>query len=261
MGHQTTADHEHHEHIEPLFYSARKLEIGVAFKWLGLGWKDFKAAWRVSLAYGVSLVAVAYLLLWLVMDGGNTFVLFTLGMGLILMGPLLAFGVYSISRQLELGLVPKLGYCIKDSRSHLRNELLFALVMLVIMLVWARAASMVHVFFPISEDISFMGWVQFLSVGSAVGSIFASLIFMASAFALPMMLASNKDAITSVLTSVGAVLTNKSAMAVWAVTIVMLMLLGIATGLLGLAVVLPLIGHATWHAYRDAIQIEENVTE
>lgn len=245
------------EHIEPLFYPARDLPVGVAFTWLSKGWQDFRSAWKLSLIYGGSLVLFAYLLFWLSWDGGNTMILFTLSIGIILMGPVLAFGLYSISYQIEQGLKPKLGHCITQSRNHMRNELLFALVMLVVLLVWARAASMVHVFFPLSDETTTMEWVQFLAVGSAVGSIFAAIIFMASAFALPMMLGSGKDAITSALTSVAAVMKNKGAMAVWAMTIVTLVLLGVATGLIGLAIVLPLIGHATWHAFKDTIILEE----
>ena len=69
---------------------------------------------------------------------------------------------------------------------------------------WARAATMVNVFLPISDDMSWLDWVQFLAVGSAVGSIFATIVFCASVVSLPMMLDRNTDAITSALTSVNA---------------------------------------------------------
>lgn len=242
--------------IEPLFYPSKRLGFDAPVRWLKLGWQDFRRAWRQSLAYGMGLVLLGYLVTGLAWGEGNTVALFTLTVGFILVGPVLAFGLYSISRQLENGREPQLGVCWMESRNHLRNELLFALVMLVVLLVWARAASMVHVFFPVGEELGLVGWLQFLAVGSAVGSIFATIVFSASVVSLPMMLDRGTDAITSALTSVGAVVTNKGVMLLWAAMIVGLVLLGFATAYLGLAIVLPVIGHATWHAYRETVKHE-----
>ena len=241
------------EHIEPLFYPANSLDAGAPVRWLKAGWSDFSRAPAQSLTYGIGLVLFGYLLTWLAWSRGHVVLLFTLVTGFVLTGPVLAFGLYSISRQLELGLKPRIGYCIEASRTHLRNELLFALVVLVILLIWARAASMVHVFFPVSEDLGVLGWLQFLAVGSVVGAVFAALVFTTSAFSLPMMLDRGTDAITSALTSTNAVLKNKGVMVLWGALIVALVAIGFATAYLGLAVILPLIGHATWHAYREAI--------
>jgi uncharacterized membrane protein len=239
--------------IEPLFYPSRRLGLDAPLRWLRLGWRDLWRAKRQSLVYGLGLVLFSYLITWLVWDEGHTLALFTLAVGFILAGPVLAFGLYSISRQLELGRQPRLGVCWRESRNHLRNELLFALVMLVVLLVWARAASMVHVFFPMDGQPGPLEWLQFLAVGSAVGSVFAAIVFAASAVALPMMLDRGSDAITSALTSVNAVLHNKAVMALWAAMIAGLVAVGFATAYLGLLVILPLIGHASWHAYRETV--------
>jgi uncharacterized membrane protein len=241
------------EHIEPLFYPARKIDNRAPLRWLAKGWRDMRAALGPSMAYGAGLMVTGYVLILLAWDGGHTLALFTLVTGLVLVGPVLAFGLYSISRQLEMGLPPRLGYCFRESRTHLRNELLFALVLLIILLVWARAASMVHIFMPLSDDIGLIGWLQFLAVGSAVGAIFAGIVFTAAAFSLPMMLDRGTDAITSALTSANAVFTNKGPMLVWAALIFGLIVFGFLTFLVGLMFVLPLIGHATWHAYRETI--------
>jgi uncharacterized membrane protein len=115
---------------------------------------------------------------------------------------------------------------------------------------------MVHVFFPIGEDLGVLGWVEFLAVGSAVGSIFATIVFSASVVALPMMLDRGTDAITSALTSVAAVVQNKGVMVLWGALIVGLVLVGFATAYIGLVIVLPLIGHATWHAYRETVKAD-----
>ena len=242
--------------IEPLFYPSNRLGLDAPLRWLRLGWHDLLSAKAQSLSYGAGLVLFGYLITWLAWDEGHTMALFTFGMGFILAGPVLAFGLYSISRQLEQGREPRLGICWRESRNHLRNELLFALVMLVVLLVWARAASMVHVFFPLGEDVGVVGWLQFLAVGSAVGSVFAAIVFSASVVALPMMLDRGTDAITSALTSIAAVVQNKGVMLLWASLILGLVLVGFATAYVGLVVVLPLIGHATWHAYRETVRAD-----
>ena len=242
------------EDIQPLLLPARKLEFSAPLHWLALGWQDLRRAWPLSLAYGTALVLFGYLITWLAWDDGHVVLLFTLGSAFILAGPILAFGLYSISNQLQQGLVPQFGYCIRVQRKHLRNELLFALVILVVLLVWARAATMVNVFFPMDEDLGLAGWLEFLAVGSTVGAFFAAIVFTVSAFSLPLMLDRDTDAITAALTSIAAVLGNKGVSLLWGSLIVALVLLGFATAYLGLVVVLPLIGHATWHAYKDTIE-------
>ncbi len=242
--------------IEPLVYPSNHLSFDAPLRWLKLGWQDLWRARGQSLTYGTGLVLFGYLITVLAWDDGHTLELFTLAVGFILAGPVLAFGLYSISRQLEQGREPRLGVCWSESRNHLRNELLFALVMLVVLLIWARAASMVHVFFPAGEELGVIGWLQFLGVGSAIGAVFATIVFSASVVALPMMLDRGTDAITSALTSINAVLNNKGVMLLWAVLIVGLVVVGFLTAYIGLAVVLPLIGHATWHAYRETIPAE-----
>jgi uncharacterized membrane protein len=241
------------EDIQPLVLPARELELTAPLHWLALGWQDLRQAWRLSLAYGAALVLFGYLITWLAWDEGHVVLLFTLGSAFILAGPILAFGLYSISNQLQQGLVPQFGYCIRVQRKHLRNELLFALVILVVLLVWARAATLVNVFFPMDEEMGLAGWLEFLAVGCTVGAFFAALVFTISAFSLPLMLDRDTDAITAALTSIGAVLRNRLALLLWGVLIVALVSVGFATAYVGLAVVLPWIGHATWHAYKDTI--------
>jgi len=243
------------EALEPLLYPSNTLDMGAPLRWLRLGWNDLKRAPGPSLVYGFGLVIFFDLVGWLVWDGETTLVLFTLGVAFILAGPVLAFGLYSVSRQLEKGQEPRLGVCWRESKNHMRNELLFALVILVVLLVWARAAAMVNIFLPISDDMTWLDWTQFFVVGSLVGSIFAAVVFCASAISLPMMLDRNTDAITSALTSFGAVMKNKGPMLLWALLILLLVGVGFATALLGLALVLPLIGHATWHAYRETVSL------
>ena len=131
--------------------------------------------------------------------------------------------------------------------------MILTLVLLIVFLVWARAASMSHIFFPETGAELTSNLIAFYAIGGAVGSIFAVIIFCATAFALPMIMDRDVDAITAMLTSFNAVLRNKSAMLVWALIIVLSLLLGFATLFIGLMFFLPIIGHATWHGYRETI--------
>jgi uncharacterized membrane protein len=131
--------------------------------------------------------------------------------------------------------------------------MVFALILMVVFLVWARAASMVHVFFPVTGEYAWRDLLPFLAVGSAVGSLFAGFTFGASAFSLPMLVDRKVDVVTAVVSSINAVLRNKAAMIVWVLLIVLGVGIGFATAFIGLAVTLPVLGYATWHSYRDCI--------
>ena len=93
----------------------------------------------------------------------------------------------------------------------------------------------------------------FLSIGSFVGAIFSAIIFCASAFSLPMIMDRKVDMITAIVTSVNAVLKNKKVMLLWAGLILLSLIIGFATAFIGLLFLMPLIGHATWHAYQETI--------
>jgi uncharacterized membrane protein len=105
--------------------------------------------------------------------------------GFIFIAPLLAFALYSVSRQICMGQSPRLADTLIAARKPFANSLVFALVLLIIFLLWARAGSMVHIFFPSHVTPGIGGLLTFLAIGSAVGSVFALVTFAASAFSLP----------------------------------------------------------------------------
>lgn len=237
----------------PLAAPARTLELTAPFTWLRLGWRDLRRAPALGLGFGLSIAFAGGLILLLAWRYGTLALYLGLASGFVFLGPVLAMGMYSVSRSLEQGRRPRLSRCLHESRRRLGNALVFSMILLVVFLVWARAASMVHVFFPVNAEPRWSEAALFLGVGSAVGALFAALIFTFSAFSLPMMLDRKVDAVTAVITSVNAVLRNKGPMALWAAIIVGSVLIGFATALLGFIVTMPLIGHATWHAYRQSI--------
>jgi uncharacterized membrane protein len=138
-------------------------------------------------------------------------------------------------------------------KRHIGNELVFALVLMVIFMIWARAGSMVGVFFPMRGHPELKDLAVYLGIGSAVGALFAFATFTVSAFSLPMIMHRRVDAVTAVVTSINAVLRNKLPMAIWLAIIVVGVLVGVATAFIGLIVILPVIGHAAWHGYLETI--------
>jgi uncharacterized membrane protein len=254
----------------PFVAPCRRLAVTEPFAWLRRGWSDMWSAPRQSMTYGTIVVLLSFALAWIAVRFGGYWELLSLVSGFILVAPLLAVGTYAISRQLERGKVPSLRRCLREEQRAFGNLMVFALMLMVVFLVWARAGSAIHVFFPIGSEASWRDYAVFLGIGSAVGSIFSVIVFAAAAFSLPMMVDRKVDAVTAVVTSINAVLRNRAAMAVWAACIVVAVAPGFALLLIGredaagfmwimvaLGITLPLIGHATWHAYRATVDAQQ----
>ncbi len=241
----------------PFAARCRELSPWAPFRWVRLGIRDLVQAPQHSMAYGLTvalLIGIVSLLAWF--KGGQWIMYAMLG-GFVFLAPLTCIGLYAISAQLERGQQPLM---IRSARAawqrHFGNEMIFALALLVIFLVWARAAVMVTVFFPTEGDPSIGDWVFYLGFGSAVGAVFAAVTFSASAFSLPMIMHRDVDSITAIVTSVNAVLRNKAAMVVWLTIIVVSLLIGVATAFVGLIVIIPVIGYAAWHGYLETIDAD-----
>jgi uncharacterized membrane protein len=153
----------------PFVAPCRDIALGAPLRWLAAGWRDMRAAPGQSLGWGLIVLALSWsvslLALWL----GSWVMMLSLLSGFVFIGPLLAIALYTISWQLELGRVPTFDLSIRTARERLGDSMVFALVLLVIFLVWARAGSMVHVFFPIESRPEMIQLVRFLAIGSAVG--------------------------------------------------------------------------------------------
>ncbi len=237
----------------PFVAPCRCIPAGAPLGWLRAGWADLKAAPRASLAYGATLAALSYAIAWLTWQFGTLGLYLGLASGFVFVGPLLAVGLYSLSRQREAGQTPDLGRSFRAARRPLRDLLILGVVLLVVLLVWARAIAMVHIFAPTDPDTTLLDLLPFIGVGVAVGGLFAAIIFAATAFSLPMILDRDADAITAALSSTNAVLRNKPAALFWGAIIVTLVLLGFATAFLAFVLIFPLLGHATWHGYRASV--------
>lgn len=238
----------------PFVAPCRTLTPGAPLRWLRLGYADFRRALPQSAGYGLFMAAMSVLVCWLAWAYGSVWFLLAMVGGFVFLAPLTCIGLYALSAQLERGQPPSLRRALRAAlQRHIGNELTFALVLLVIFLVWARAGAAVSIFFPVEADPGLRELATYLGIGTAVGAVFAAITFSASAFSLPMLLHRRVDAITGVVTSINAVLRNKLPMAIWLAIVVIGLLLGVATAFLGLVVILPVIGHAAWHGYLETI--------
>jgi uncharacterized membrane protein len=229
-----------------------RLDRGAPLRWLRLGWADFRRAPGLSLLFGAVILlvslAVSALAWWL----GRFALLAALLSGFVYVAPLIAVGLYCVSRQLEAGRRPTLRDSFVLARRVLGQAAVFALVQLVVLMLWSRAGMMVNAFVPI-EDGELGTLVEFLLIGSAAGSVFAVFTFATAAFSLPMIADRDVDMVTAGVSSANAVLRNKAVMVLWALLIALLTAVGFLTAYLGLVVVMPWLAYAAWHAYRETL--------
>jgi uncharacterized membrane protein len=241
---------------EPLPFVApcRQLAAMAPLRWLALGLADFRRAWPQSLAYGAFMALPMAIVSWLAWRYGSYWFMLAMVGGFVFLAPLSCTGLYVLSAQLQRGARPSIRAALHAGvKLYIGNELVFTLVLLIVFLVWARAGAMVSVFLPLRGRPALHDLVAYLSIGTVVGAVFASVTFAVSAFSLPMIVHRRVDAVTAVVTSINAVLRNRVAMAFWLALIVVGVLIGVATAFVGLALILPIIGHAAWHGYLEAI--------
>jgi len=251
-----TSKEEGAEHVKPFAAPCNHLEPSAPFEWLKAGWKDYRAAPGLSLGWGAFCCFLSWLVAWVAWRIGGQAWLIGMVTGFVFVGPLLAFGMYAVSRKICMGAPPTLINTLRAVRRPMSNSLYFALVLLVICLLWARAAAMVHIFFPSTGQVRLEDLALYLGVGSAVGAFFAAICFTATVFSLPFIANRDVDVITAVVSSINAVLRNRFTMAIWAVIVVVLTAIGFLTAMVGFIVIIPWLGYATWHAYRDALVVD-----
>src|SRR5512141_201461 len=238
----------------------RVVDAAAPFRWLTLGWRDFRAHPLPSAFYGACFATMGWLI---VMTFRHAYeYVSALVTGFFLVGPFVAIGLYALSRRQEKGEPVRLLPTLDAWRGNAGAIGMFALVLTVILLVWARASLIVFALFYTNEMPSVDGFlgqlisldnVEFLFAYCCVGGFFAILVFAISVVSVPMMLDRDTDGIVAVLASLKAFAANLPAMAVWALAITVIVAAGFALFFAGLVVAVPVIGHATWHAYRALV--------
>ena len=234
------------------------------FRWLAAGWSDLKARPGIGLFYGVCFWLMA-VILGAVFRANPEYTL-TIASGCLLVGPFLAMGLYEVSRRREQGLVPELGASLTCWDAHLRSMGMLVLVLIVLELLWGRTSLVVFAVFFNTGMPSTTGvlnavfnpdnW-EFVAVYLAVGGVFAALVFATAVVSIPMILDRDTDAISAAITSIRVVLSNPGVMLLWGMVLTALIALALLPWGLGLLLIGPLLGHASWHAYRGAVRWQE----
>lgn len=237
----------------------RTLHMGDVWRWLSLGTRDFARAPVIGLFYGACFIAMGWMLL-AVFERAPEYVL-ALSAGFLLMGPFMCMGLYRVSQQLEQGRRPDFGDSLLAWTTRTGTLAIFGFVLLVLEMLWGRAALVI---FAVSFDgmPDFKGsllklldpdHIGFIVAYLGVGAAFAGLIYAVSAVSIPMILDRQVDAITAGLTSMRLVLTQPLVMLWWGAVITVLVVLAMLPWFIGLLAVGPVLGHASWHAYRQAV--------
>jgi uncharacterized membrane protein len=248
----------------------RRVPFDAPWMWLAAGWRDMWLIPSISVAYGLLFAILASAMvvgLWLV---GALSVLPAVAGGLILMGPFVAVGLYEASRQLSHGERPTGPGVVRAGLRRSTQLAFFGAFLLFAFMVWMQMALILLMLFLAGNAVppteALMQTLLFtphglllLIVGTIVGAAIAIVVFASSAVAIPMLLDRPVDAVSAARGSIRAVIQNPKPMALWAVLIAGLTVLGLTTLLVGFVFVFPLIGHATWHAYQ-AIYGDDNGT-
>ena len=240
-----------------------KVPFDAPWKWLAAGSRDIWRVPQISLAYGAVFTAISLAILLGLYISGAVYMALPLAGGFLLLGPMIAVGLYETSRRLEEGKSVTLSAMLKFGVQSPGQLAFMGVFLLIIYFVWLDLAFLLFMLFlgpqafqldAIVPTLLFTGsGLGLLIVGTAAGLVLALLVFAVTAVSIPLLMRRKVDAVTAALTSIQAVALNPAPMLLWAVLIVAMMALAFATLFLGMIVIFPLIGHATWHAYRDLV--------
>jgi len=245
-------------------FVVKSVAFDAPWAWLAAGWRDMWATPAISLGYGAAFALLSAAIFYGLSNTSWYALVLALAGGLLIISPLLALGLYEISRRQETGRISSLADAIGVKPASPLQLAYVGFGLLFLFSAWLRFAFLLFAIFfgstslpPIERFVPELLFTShglgMLIVGTLVGGALAALAFMISAFSVPHLMVQRVDALSAMALSARAVAENPRAMALWAALIAAVMACGIATMLVGLVFAFPLIGHATWHAYRAVI--------
>ena len=248
----------------PLANRVRRVATDRPWVWFTLGWRDMMANRAISLPLGAALTVFGWMVSLLLVEFGTTWAILPATAGFFIVAPLLAAPLYETSRRMELGQPTTLADALQGYRRPGTQIAMMGIVLLLIHLFWIRVAGLLFALFfgygtiPALDRLPLVMLqsdllLPFLVVGTGFGFLLAAGTFAIAAVSLPMLIDREISFLEAATISIQAVMENWRPMTLWAGLIVLFTGLALVPFFLGLVVVLPLIGHATWHAYRDLV--------
>lgn len=246
----------------------RRVSAEAPWQWLAAGWRDLWRAPAIALGYGLVVAAAGALLTVGLYYVEALAMALPLAAGFMLLGPMLAVGLYETSRRLDAREPVEASKVVLVATRSPGSLALIGCLLMLFMLAWVRVATLLFALFfgsrdypPLEEWTSLLLFstegLTFLLVGVVIGGVLAALVFAISVVSVPLLMVRDLDVVTAVLTSLHAVRRNPGPMLLWAWLIALLIGVGLVTLYVGLIVTFPLVGHATWHAFRDLVEAEE----
>lgn len=236
------------------------------WQWLRAGWHDLLTHPGTSVGYGLIWVAVSIALVTGLLVTGHGAWLLPLIAGFMFLGPVVAVGTYDISRRLAAGRQPALREALLAWRENATQIALTGVMLMIFLLAWIRLATLLFaLFFGVSIPTveTQLVYSEFLLSGTGAALVITGTLFGAAlafaAFALSVVTVprlldrSDSSVLEATIASLVVVKHNLKPMLLWGVILGALTFIGLATAFVGLAITLPLLGHASWHAYRDLV--------